>query len=101
MDNINNNAFPQVLPEHPHRGLYILISILVFVAIAGTVVYYQINNQTTTFTNEPVNTNSTSQINAKLTSMSEAMKEANSGQVTLTESELKKIADNMNKSKKK
>lgn len=101
MDNINNNAFPQVLPEHPHRGLYILISILVFVAIAGTIVYYQINTQTNTFTNEPVNSNPTSQINIKLTNMSEAMKEANSGQVTLTESELKRIAENMNKSKKK
>lgn len=104
MENINNNAFPEVLPEHPHRGLYILISILVFVAIAGVVVSYQLKKfNTTEFTNVNTNIdqNSNSQLKAKLTDMSNAMKDAGAGQVTLTDAELKKIADNMNKSKKK
>jgi hypothetical protein len=105
MDNNFNNAFPEVLPEHPHRRLYILISLLVFVIVASLVITYQIRrSNTATFTNEPsVKTESEkiAEFNSKLLGISESMKEAGAGQVTLSDTELKRIADNMNKTKKK
>lgn len=106
MDNNLNNAFPQVLPEHPHRRLYILISLLVFVAVVGYMIITQSRNSNNAiFTNESpivdIEFQKTAEFNKKLTNISESMKDAGSGQVTLTDIELKKIADNMNKAKKK
>jgi hypothetical protein len=34
--------FAQIFPEHPHRRVHILISILAFVLVAGSIVVYQI-----------------------------------------------------------
>ncbi len=105
MDNNLNNTFPEVLPEHPHRRLYILIFLLVFVVVGGYIIVSQIrgSNQATII-NKP-DTNSEDQkiaeFNNRLTNISESLKESDSGQTTLTPDELKKIAENMNKSKKK
>lgn len=38
--NISNN-FPELLPGHPHRRMHILLSILAFVLVVGSVVFYQ------------------------------------------------------------
>jgi hypothetical protein len=105
MDNNFKNAFPEVLPEHPHRRLYILISLLVFVIVSGWIVINQIKGaNTATIINKPnINTEDqrVAEFNSRLVSISESMKESNVGQVPLSDTELKRIAENMNKVKKK
>ncbi len=105
MDNNLNNAFPEVLPKHPHRRLYILLSVLIFVLVSGWIVINQIKGaNTTTIINKP-NINPEDQriaeFNNHLISISESMKQSNVGQVPLSDAELKRIAENMNKAKKK
>ncbi len=105
MDNNFNNTFPEVLPEHPHRRLYILISLLIFVSVGGYIIFSQIkgSNQATIINNSSITTEDqkVAEFNNKLTNISESLKEANSGQTALTSSELKEIVENMNKAKKK
>lgn len=105
MDKINKNTFPEVMPNHPHRGLYILITVLVFVIVSGIIVLNQIKKA-----NQNNNIESTSSVskeqkikefNNKLIEISKDMKEANSGQNTLTKTQLENIANDFNKSKAK
>src|SRR3989344_7383908 len=39
-NNFGNN-FAEILPDHPHRRMHILLSILAFVLVVGSVVVYQ------------------------------------------------------------
>ena len=51
---VQYQAFPQVLPKHPHRTLYILLTTLLFVLVAGGIVMYQINQANTVVESPPV-----------------------------------------------
>jgi len=44
MDNKNNqDLFAKVMPNHPHRTLYILLSVLLMVMVASYIIFSQIN----------------------------------------------------------
>ncbi len=45
--------FAQIFPEHPHRRVHILISILAFVLVAGSIIVYQINKSKEPVENGP------------------------------------------------
>ena len=103
MKTTNNNNFSEIFPPHEHRRLHILLSILAFLLVAGSIIVYQMKYaekqiiiKKTDFTPEEKNI----AFNNELVRLSKAIADTGMGQKPLTSAELKAIADNFNKAKK-